>query len=238
MKFFLTVIIPVYNESKRLHKIEHVSNYLKKQKYTSEIVVVNDGSNDDTLKKLKQLQKIILFRLITYTKNRGRGFAVKTAMQQAKGKYQLFLDVDLSTPIEEAAKFIRLCDKYDILIGSRKMPGAKVKIPQPFVRRNMGKVFTLISRVTLRMNISDFNCGFKFFSEEAVGKIAPRTTLERWGFDTELLYIAKKHGLKIKEIPVTWINDKNTTVRFPRDVIYSFKETYVIIRNDLRKVYD
>lgn len=234
---FLTVIVPVYNESKRLHKIQDISTYLKGQKYTSEIIIVNDGSSDGTLKKLQNLKKSINFRLLSYNKNRGRGFAVKTAMEKAKSKYQLFLDVDLSTPIEEVAKFIALGEKYDILIGSRKMKGAKVKIPQPFVRKNMGKVFTSISRVVLRMNLSDFNCGFKFFSEKAVKTIVPRVTLERWGFDTELLYIAKKHKLKVKEIPVTWINDKNTTVKFPRDVINSFTELYTIVKNDLHGIY-
>lgn len=236
-KVFLSVIIPVYNEAKRLRGVEQVVKYLNKQKYLSELVIVNDGSSDNTLELLKNSQKKLKFKLLSYTPNYGRGYALRVAMMKACGDYRMFLDVDLSTPVTEIDKFIPFFDQYDILVGSRKMKGAEVPIPQPFFRRNMSRVFTLLSKVVLRMNLSDFNCGFKFLTAEAAEKIFPKTTINRWGLDCEILYVGKRQGMKIKEIPVFWKNDKNTTVKFPRDVINSFRELFIIIRNDVQKKY-
>lgn len=234
---FLTVVVPVYNERKRLERIKKVYRYLKKQKYSSELIVVNDGSTDDTLEKLKQLRKKYPFKLISYIENKGRGYAVKNAFLKYKSKYNLFLDVDLSTPISEFKKFLPLLKNYDVMIASRKMKGSKLKIPQSKSRVYMGKMFTFLSRGVLRMNVSDFNCGFKCFSSKAVDKIFPKLTLNRWGMDCEALYIAKKKNLSIKEVPVVWINDRNTTVKFPRDIINSFTELLAIVKNDLSGKY-
>ncbi len=234
---FLTVIIPVYNESKRLHRIKKVHNYLKKQSYTSQILVVNDGSVDNTLELLKILKKELNFKLLSYTQNKGRGFAVKTAMAAAKSKHKLFLDVDLSTPISEFRKFLPYLSTHTVLIGSRKMSGAKYLAKQSTARVYMGKFFTLLSRAVLGMNLTDFNCGFKCFSNQASKDIFAKTTLNRWGLDCEALFIAKKLSIPIKEIPVNWTNDPNSTVRFPRDIIYSFKELLAVRVNDFKKRY-
>lgn len=234
---FLTVIIPVYNETKRYERIKKVHKYLKKQKYTSQIVVVNDGSKDNTLQLLKELRKKIPFRIISYEKNMGRGHAVTTAMLKTRSQYKLFMDVDLSTPIETFAQFLPHLKEYGIITGSRKMKGAEYVIPQSPFRVYFGKGFTLLSKILLRMNISDFNCGFKCFSQQAADAVFPKATLKRWGLDCEVLYLGKKYGFKIKEVPIRWTDDRNSTVKFPRDIILSFKELATIVKNDLQGKY-
>ncbi len=234
---FLTIIIPVYNETKRYKRIQKVYTYLKKQKYSSQIVVVNDGSTDKTLELLKELRKKVPFKIITYDKNMGRGHAVRTAMLQTKSKYKLFLDVDLSTPIEAVEKVLPHLNDFEVVIGSRKMKGAEYVIPQSKFRIYFGKGFTWLSKGMLRMNISDFNCGFKCFSEKAAQDVFGKATLNRWGLDCEILYLGKKYGYKIKEVPIRWTDDRNSTVKFPRDMILSFKELAMIVKNDLQGKY-
>lgn len=236
-KPFLSVIIPVYNETKRLGTLPKIINFFKKQKFASELILVNDGSKDDTLEKIKNLQKKGLLRIITYKKNRGKGYAIKKGMLAANGKYNLFLDIDLSTPLGEFKKFLPYLNKYDILIGSRKTKGAKLIVHQPPLRENMGKAFTYISQIALQLPISDFTCGFKCFSHEAKKEIFKRQKIERWSFDSEILFIGNKLGFPIKEIPVVWKNDLNTKVKFPQDIINSIRDLIRIRINQLRGAY-
>lgn len=223
-KIFLSIIIPTFNEEQRIKKIHEIVNYLKTQEYLWEIIVVDDGSQDNTLKKLKKLQKELHYKLISYPVNYGKGYAVKTGMLAARGKYRLFIDIDLSTPIAELANFLPYLKKFNIVIGSRKMKSANVMIRQPFLREFLGKVFTLISQKVLGMNISDFTCGFKCFSDKTAIEIFSRQKNNRWGFDAEILYIAKMRHNQIKEIPVNWSDDPRTKVKFPQDIINSLKE--------------
>lgn len=218
---FLSVVIPLFNEQTRLDRLWIVYKYLKKKKFKYEVILVDDGSTDKTLDKLKKLSKKFNFKLITYYDNKGKGYAVKTGMLQAKGRYKLFADIDLSTPVDEMEKFLPILSKYDILIGSRKMKGANLEVRQPYLREFLGKSFTFISQLTLDLDISDFTCGFKVFSNKASCLIFPKQKLNKWGFDPEILFIARKHNLSIKEIPVTWSNDSKSKVRFPQDIISS-----------------
>ncbi len=232
-KKFLSVIIPVFNEERRVKNLKSIIYYLKKQKFSWELIVVNDGSTDKTIRVLKSLKNKLKFKLFSYTPNLGKGFAIKTGMLEAKGKYRLFLDIDLSTPIREFDNFLSLIGKYDIVIGSRKMKSSNVIIRQPLVREVLGKMFTWISQVLLNMNISDFTCGFKCFSQKAAEQIFPIQTVNRWGFDSEILYIGKKRKLSIKEVPVAWKNDPGTKVRFPQDIITSLGELIKIRKRHL-----
>ncbi len=235
----LSVIIPVYNEAGRVHHLEHVAGFLKQQKYKSELVVVNDGSSDNTRYLLGKLARTWGFKVISYSKNRGKGWAIRTGMLAASGQFRLFTDVDLSTPIEEIEEVIRRLPQAPVIIGTRKNGRAKVLVHQPKLRELLGKGFTFLSQVILGVKVSDFTCGFKCFSAPAAKDIFLRMKIERWGFDPEILYLAHKLKFKIKEIPVTWANDRQTKVRFPQDMISSFLELLTVVVNDkIKKIYD
>lgn len=225
---FWSIIVPCYNETKRIHNLEKILKYLGGQKESWELIVVNDGSLDETLKKLKVLKRKSNFKLISYDTNRGKGYAVKTGMLAASGKFRLFCDIDLSTPIEEIRAFKPFLGKADVVIGTRKLKGAKVILHQSFLREYLGKGFTLLSQLVLNTWVSDFTCGFKCFSKAASERIFKRTRISRWGFDSEALFLTKKYGLRVKEVPVVWKNDPQSRVRFPRDLINSFAELVAI----------
>lgn len=223
-KIYWSIIVPCYNETRRIDNLIRIFTFLRKLKRTWEVIVVNDGSSDDTLTKLKILKKKYDFNLISYSKNRGKGYAVKKGMLTARGEHRLFLDVDLSTPIETIDKFAEFVDKNDVVIGTRRNKLSKVLVHQSPLRENLGRVFTFLSQVVLGANISDFTCGFKCFSETSAEKIFAKTRIYRWGFDSESLFLAKKYGFSIKEVPVTWKNDQGTRVKFPGDIINSLTE--------------
>ena len=235
---FLSVIVPVFNESRRIHNASAIWDYLNRQDFSSELILVDDGSTDNTVKILQNLPPNPNRSVISYKPNRGKGHAIKVGMLTAKGKYRLFTDIDLSTPMEEFNKFLPHMESYDVIIGSRRIGGAHVLQHQSHLRETLGKGFTCLSNFTLKLTASDFTCGFKCFSTSAAEKIFPKMTIDRWGFDSEILYIAKKRGLSVKEIPVTWKNDPHTKVRFPHDLIRSFLDLVEIRYNDLRKNYE
>jgi dolichyl-phosphate beta-glucosyltransferase len=225
---FWSIVVPCYNESNRVGNIVKILQFLHGLDKPWELIVVDDGSTDDTLDKLKSLKKKSDFRLISYRNNRGKGDAVKTGMLAAVGKFSLFMDIDLSTPISEIKTFSQFVDQYDIVIGTRKVRGARVVVHQPILREYLGVVFTLLSQLILNTKVSDFTCGFKCFSRIASKRIFRKTRIFRWGFDSETLFLAKKYGFSIKEVPVEWRNDKQTRVRFPGDIISSFGELLAI----------
>jgi len=225
---FWSIIVPCYNESKRVDNIVKILRYLRRLDKTWELIIVDDGSTDDTLDKLKSLNKKSDIRLISYRNNRGKGYAVKIGMLAAVGEFRLFVDVDLSTPIEEIERFSRFVDQYDLIIGTRKLKGARVLVHQPILRESLGAAFTLLSQIILNTKVSDFTCGFKCFSQVAAQRIFRKTRIFRWGFDSETLFLAKKYGFSIKEVPVVWRNDKRTRVRFPNDIVSSLGELLAI----------
>lgn len=231
-KFLLSVVIPVYNESERIENLPKIFEYLISNKFNYEVIVVNDGSRDDTLAKLKTIQKHFNFRIISYYPNKGKGYAIKKGMLAAKGDYRLFTDVDLSTPIEEFERFLPFLQSHDIIIATRKKKGAHLKIRQGKIRETLGKAYTLLTKNILHLPLSDFTCGFKVFSKEAAERIFFKSQIKRWGFDPEILFIATKKRLKIKEVSVVWMNNPNSKVRFPQDAINSFSELIRI------KIYD
>ena len=234
---FLSIVIPVYNEERRIKNLSEIIFYLKKQKYSWEVIIVDDGSTDKTSKILKLLKKKLRFTLISYQPNSGKGFAVKTGMLSAKGKFRLFLDVDLSTPISEMEKFLPYLKKHPIVIGSRKLKASILLTRQPLFREYLGKIFTLLSQAVLRLDISDFTCGFKCFSKDAAEEIFKRQTIKGWGFDSEILYIGKLKKISAKELPIVWKNDPRTRVKFPKDIINSLFELTKIRINSAMGLY-
>lgn len=231
-KPYLSIIIPLYNEEKRIKKLIKIYNFLKSIKISYELILINDGSKDKTLAFLKKLPPECKYKLISYEINQGKGYAIKKGMLAANGKHRLFTDIDLSTPIEEINNFLPYLKKFDIIIGSRKTKGSKLEKRQPFIRESLGKIFTFISQIFLKLDISDFTCGFKCFSQKAAIEIFSRQIIRRWGFDSEVLFLAKKFNYKIKEVPVTWIDDPKSKVKFPQAIISSLTDLVWIRLNN------
>jgi len=236
-KPYLSIIVPIYNESNRLSNIYDIANYLKKLKIKSELIVVDDGSSDRTLEMLNDISKKLKFRIISYGKNRGKGFAIKTGMLSASGKYRLFTDIDLSVPIEEIERFIESAQKNSVVIGSRRKTGSKILKHQPKLRELMGLFFTWLSQKVLRLNVSDFTCGLKCFEKDAAKNIFKRVKINRWGFDAEIIFISHKLGYKILEAPVMWSHDPNTKVKFPQDIFRSLTDLVLIRFNNFIGAY-
>ena len=215
---YLSVIIPAYNEERRLPKtLKAIDGYLKRQSYDYEILVVNDGSKDKTFEVAKNLESEIKnLRATGYEKNQGKGFAVRFGLLEAKGEYRVFTDADNSTSIDQVEKMWPEFKKgYDIVIGSRDVKGAEVAVPQAYWRRRLGDFFNLLVQLICGLwGIWDTQCGFKGFTNEAAEKILPGCRINRFAFDPEMLIIAKKLGFKIKEVPIYWVNDPHSKVKF------------------------
>lgn len=217
-EIYLSVIIPAYNEEKRLPKtLLDISSYLKKQSYVSEIIVVNGGSTDKTAKVAEDLKlQIENLKLIDLKVSPGKGYAVRQGILAAKGKYRVFTDADNSTPIDQVEKMWPEFEKgYDLVIGSRDAKGAVLDPPQPKFRVFVGDVFRLLRQIICGLwEILDTQCGFKGFKKEAAEKIFPKCIIDRFSFDPEVLLLAKKMGYKTKEIPIHWKNDLESKVKF------------------------
>ncbi|MDD5145825.1 MAG: glycosyltransferase family 2 protein, partial [Candidatus Pacebacteria bacterium] len=215
----LSVIIPAYNEEKRLPKtLEEIDKYLSKQNYDYEIIVVSDGSKDKTAEVIEKCKmQIANLRLIANVENHGKGYVVRQGMLGAKGDYRLFTDADNSTSIDQVEKMWPEFEAgYDIVIGSRDAKGAVLDPPQPWLRQIiLGEGFKLFRKLVIDLwGISDTQCGFKGFTKKAAEDIFPKCKIDRFAFDPEILILAKKFGYKIKEIPVLWKNDLESKVKF------------------------
>ncbi len=240
----LSIIIPAYNEEKRIPEtLDSLNEYLEKQDYDYEIIVVSDGSKDDTVKVVKEKRKNIEnLRVIDNKENKGKGFVVKQGMMQAKGKYKLFMDADNSTSINHIEKvWPLLAEGHEIVIGSRDSrdnPEAKQIIKQSFSRRFLGNFGNLIIQVLAVSGIWDTQCGFKVFTNRIASEIFPKMKINGWGFDIELLFIAKikGHRNKIGIIPVKWMNDSESKVGIS-GYFQVFKELFQIRLNYLKGNY-
>jgi len=234
---FLSVVIPVFNESGRIHHLDEVLTFFGGCDFTSETIVVDDGSRDDTLQKLAPWRDREGVKVLSYPRNRGKGYAIRTGMGGAAGAFRLFMDIDLSTPLEEFRRFEPFLRSHDIIIGTRKNVEGHIIEHQPWLRETLGKGFTLLSQVMLQVWLTDFTCGFKCFSARAAAEIFPRLTIDRWGFDSEILFLARKFGFAVREVPVRWKNDRLTRVKFPQDILRSFSDLLAIRLNDWRGAY-
>jgi len=233
----LSLVIPAYNEAKRIGwTLLAVDAYLARQDYESEVVVVDDGSSDDTAAVAKAASRAV--RVISYRPNRGKGHAVKTGMLAAAGDYRLFNDADGSTPIEELDKlWPRFEAGADIVIGSRSLPESDVRVRQHILRETMGRTFNLFVKLILREPYIDTQCGFKGFTAAATELVFRRQRIEGFCVDPELLYIARKHGLRIDEVPVRWINSPDSRVRVIGDSLRMFCDLLRIRLNDVKGSY-
>ncbi len=214
---YLSVIIPAYNEEKRIEKtLFEVQGYLSRKQYNYKIIAVNDGSKDGTAEILNELRlKLTNLEIIDNKENRGKGYVVRQGLLAAKGDWRLFMDADNSTLIEEIEKFLPYLKQYDIIIGSRGMEDSKIIIPQPLYRIILGKLYGLLVKIIVGLfEIKDMQCGFKLLNAKAVENILSKCQINGWSFDSEILIIAKKLGYKIKEVPVSWMDQPKTNMRF------------------------
>ena len=228
---FLSIIIPAFNEEKRLPcTLKSTLDFLESQSYNSEVIIVNDGSSDGTKQVVEAFNRDgFNLKYIEYFPNRGKGYAVRKGMLEAKGEFRLFMDADYAVPIEFLVTFLSMINhNYDIVIGSRGLRQSQIESHQPFLREIAAKTFGVIQRIILGLPILDTQCGFKLFTKEATEKIFPLTTFNCAYFDAELLYIAYKTKMQIGEIGVRWNHDGET--RLP----IGLKRTADIIHKLLR----
>lgn len=213
----LSVVIPAYNEEERLPAtLLDVFEYLSDQSYAAEVIVVDDGSTDDTKGVVQKWEdKSNRIRLVSYpdNNNRGKGAAVILGMREAHGSYRIFMDADNSTTLDQIDRFWPWLDKgYDIVIGSRSIKGSKISVHQPWYKEHAGRLGNLIIRRLAVPGIADTQAGFKMFTRRSAESVFPRLTIERWGYDVELLVVAQVHGYRIREVPITWVNAEGSKV--------------------------
>ena len=222
----LSIIIPLYNEERRLPKtfeaIERLANMQEILPF--EVVFVDDGSRDGTAAFARAFGARFPFaRLLTHSENRGKGAAVRTGMLAARGHWRLFVDADMATDLAEFQKFLPfLSARAPVIIGSRRISGAEIQVHQPWLRETMGGVYTRLANFFTRACVSDFTCGFKCFSAEAAEAIFSRSRIARWSYDAEILFLAHYLRFPIREVPVVWRNDGATRVRLWKDAPRSF----------------
>lgn len=236
--YIFSIIIPAFNEEFRIEKsIKKIASTLQGASY--EIIIIDDGSIDNTwnlLKKIKEEYKNI--KIIKLSKNKGKGFAIKTGFENAEGKFILMTDTDLSTPIETLFELENDLKTHDVLIGSRILNSQKTVLHGPISRRLLRKISRIIRKILFNIDISDTQCGFKIFTNQAAKEIARRMTINRYGADLEKIIIAKKLGYKIKEIPVSWFFDgEHSKINIYKDSYKTLKEWFKIKLNLLNQKY-
>jgi dolichyl-phosphate beta-glucosyltransferase len=210
-----SIVIPAYNEGARLGAtLEKVLAYVRARGWDAEVIVVNDGSRDNTADIIQAFSaKHPMLRLLENPGNRGKGYSVRNGMLNARGQIVLFSDADLSSPIEEAPKLFQALDEgADIAIGSRWLRAETQTQRQPLHRQLFGRIFNLALRLTLGLKFKDTQCGFKAFKQPAVQAIFPLQRIERWGFDPEILFLARKLKFKVREVPVAWAHREGTSI--------------------------
>lgn len=236
----LSIVVPCYNEEMRItNGFNHYFTYLNSQKYSWELIFVNDGSQDKTLEILQKLSKgKPNIKIISYKKNRGKGYAIVQGVKLSKGKFVLFTDIDHSVPIETIESFFNYFRKgYKVIIGSRRISGSRILIRQPYWREFLGRGFTLIVNIFIYPGIKDATCGFKAFETKTARKIFNKIKVYDWAFDAEILFLCKKNKMNIIQAPVSWKDARGSKVALKKDIIGSFIGILRIQKNNLMGKY-
>jgi glycosyltransferase involved in cell wall biosynthesis len=235
-----SIVIPAFNESARIPAtLQSVVSCIRERGWAAEVIVVNDGSRDATAEVVRAFARNAPeVRLIENPGNRGKGYSVRSGMLQALGEVVMFTDSDLSAPIEEAERlFAAIAAGADIAIGSRWLEKGRQTHRQPLYRQFFGRCFNAVTRAVMGLRFADTQCGFKAFTRAAAQTVFQLQTIERWGFDPEILFIALKRGYWIIEVPVSWAHDERTRMSYLKDGMTMLREIAIIRWNALRGRY-
>lgn len=235
----LSIVIPAYNEEARLGgSLQQVADFVARQDYPIEVVVVDNNSSDRTQAIAREFAAELPYFRVLFEGTQGKGAAVRTGMLAARGAYRFICDADLSMPIEDVVRFLPpQLNNYDIAIGSREAPGA-VRYDEPWYRHLMGRVFNTIVRLFAVPGFQDTQCGFKMFRSEVAEDLFPLQTMNGWSFDVEILHAAQRRGWRIVEVPIHWYYKANTRIHPIRDSVAMFVEVLKIRLNALRGFYN
>jgi len=235
-----SIVIPAYNESSRiLATLESVVSGVRARRWSAEVVVVNDGSRDATAQIVRDFMRSAPeVRMIENAENRGKGYSVRAGLLQAQGEVVMFTDADLSAPIEEAERlFAAIAEGADIAIGSRWLKSSRQTHRQPLYRQFFGRCFNSVVRTVMGLKFADTQCGFKAFTRDAAQTVFQLMTIERWGFDPEILFIALVRGYWIIEVPVSWAHDSRSRMSYIKDGMQMLAEIAIVRWNALRGLY-
>ena len=232
----LSIVIPCYNEAKDIaSNVKKVQDYLNDKKIDHELLLVNDGSKDNTKEVIESIEGV---RALSYEKNRGKGGAVKYGIESATGDYVLFMDADLSTDISAIEKVVELAPNYDLIIGSRHAKDSVIKKKQPFLRVFIGRCCRLLVRMLFHTKFKDTQCGFKAIKTDLAKKIVSKQQVSNFAFDVEYIYIAKLNNLSMYELGITWSDDRGSTVSPIKSSIKFFKDIFAIRRHKKDYYFD
>jgi len=230
----ISVVIPAYNEADRIvHTLRQTLTYLGKQTYPSEILVVSDGSTDNTQTVVEAFQSSghVNLRVLAYSPNRGKGYAVRYGMLRARGEQVLFMDADYSVPIEEIEKGLALLTQgYDIAIASRALSGSVIEAHQNLMRELSARIYTLVQTLYLGIRYKDTQCGFKLFNQQVVKRLFESQKLDSVIFDPEILWLAHRQGYRVAEFPVQWHHVGDSRIQYDslRKSLFVFEELFRI----------
>ena len=235
----LSIVVPAYNEERRLPQtLRRIVNFVQAQEYEGEVIVVDDGSTDGTVRVVEEVASQAPFVTLIRNEHRGKGYSVKTGALTAKGEYVFLCDADLSMPIDEVSKFLPpAVEPYDVAIGSREIEGAR-RYDEPYYRHLMGRVYNALVRLLAVRGFQDTQAGFKCLTRDAVHEVFPYQTMEGFGFDVEVLFIAQKRGYRIVEVPINWYYMANSRVNPIGDSVRMFREILQVRVNNWRGLYD
>jgi len=236
---FLSIVIPAHNEESRLPRtLGQVFVFLEKQSYSSEVIIVENGSSDRTLELAREFAARHSNMIVIHEEQRGKGNAVRRGMLEARGEYHFICDADLSMPIDEVRKFLPpLVDDFDLAIASREAPGS-IRYNEPSYRHWGGRAINLAIRLLILPGLNDTQCGFKCFRADVTESLFHQQTLMGWSFDIELLYLARRKHLRIKEVPIQWYFDADSKVSAVRDAVRMIGDIFRIHINAWRGQYD
>lgn len=237
---YLSVVIPAFNESARIPAtLTEVVACIREHGWDAEVIVVDDGSRDNTAQVVLDFaENAPEVRLMQNQVNRGKGYSVRSGVLAAFGEVVMFTDADLSAPMNEAERLFKaIADGADIAIGSRWLERSRQTHRQPLYRQVLGRCFNAVTRAVMNLPFADTQCGFKAFTRQAAQTVFQLQTIERWGFDPEILFIALKRGYRVDEVPVSWAHDARSKVSYLRDGLRMLQDIAIVRWNALRGKY-